>query len=152
MRITQSHKRRPWGTEGEARSPIEDVRLMLGFEIEREGWGLEGSRLRVRVLREREAVRVRLTRSRRCGRKLSGTEGEALEVQSKTWGWWGSKSKEKGEDLRSRVRVLREKAREKRFKRMRNEIQFKRLWGSGLACVLLGHLDCESALGPFQSP
>ena len=76
-----------------------------------------------------------------------------LEVQLKMWGWcWGLKSKEKGEGSRSRVRVLRERAREKRFKRMRNEIQFKRPWGSSLACVCLGHLDCESAFGPFQSP
>ena len=43
VRLTRSrrHGGRLWGTDGEARSPIEDVRLMLGFEIEREGWGLE---------------------------------------------------------------------------------------------------------------
>ena len=44
----------------------------------------EGSRSRVRVLREREVVRVRQTWSRHHGGRLSGIEGEALKVQSKT--------------------------------------------------------------------
>ena len=38
---SRRHRGRLWGTEGEARSPIEDVGLMLGFKIKRERWGLE---------------------------------------------------------------------------------------------------------------
>ena len=164
MKMTRSREGRPWGWGWREATATEGGNewLRVRLEVQSKTWGWcwglkskekgEGLRSRVRVLKEREDVSVRLTRSRRHRGRLWGTEGEALEVQSKTWGWWGSKSKEKGEGSRSRVRVLRERAREKRFKRIRNEIQFKRPWGSGLACVRLGHLDCKNAFGPFQSP